>query len=85
MGPDEREELGVEEMRVIAGVARAGQRAPCPACGRPLAAGVAIVTTLGDVRRRALGVTIHAACYTAVSRRGLHALMVAAYQEHRPD
>ena len=85
MGSDEPQELGVAEMHVIAGVARAGQRAPCSACGRPLVAGVTIGTTLGDVRRRALGVTIHAACYLAVGRHGLHALMVAAYREQRPD
>ena len=72
--------LTVDELRIVEGSARhAGQEA-CPACGRPIVAGQDVVTSLGDVRRGAVGVTLHRRCYAAVGRPGMLELMVAAYQ-----
>lgn len=75
--------LTVAELRTVAGVAREAGQAPCPACGRPVAAGQDVVTSLGDVRRGAVGVTVHKRCYAAVGRAGMLELMVAAYQRRR--
>lgn len=75
--------LTAEELRLVEGVARIGGQLPCPACGRPIAAGQDIVTTLGDVRRGAVGVTVHARCFAAVGRPGLLELMLAAFERQR--
>ena len=72
--------LTVDEVRIVEGSTRAAGKEPCPACGRPIAAGQDVVTSLGDVRRGAVGVTLHRRCYAAVGRPGLLELMVAAYQ-----
>jgi len=78
---DDAQELTVEEVRVVEGVAREDGRAPCPACGRAITAGDEVVMSLGDVRRGAVGVTVHAPCFRAVGRAGLLELMVAAYHQ----
>jgi hypothetical protein len=70
----------VDELRIVAGVAREAGKEACPACGRPIVAGQDVVTSLGDVRRGAVGVTLHRRCYAAVGRPGMLELMVAAYQ-----
>jgi hypothetical protein len=80
---DDAHVLTVEEVRVVEGVAREAGRAPCLACGRPIAAGDEVATSLGDVRRGAVGVTVHAPCFKAIGHAGLLELMVAAY--HRQD
>ena len=72
--------LTVDELRIVEGRAREAGKEACPACGRPIAAGQDVVTSLGDVRRGAVGVTLHRRCYAAVGRPGLLELMVAAYQ-----
>ena len=72
--------LTVDELRLVEGSAREAGKEPCPACGRPIAAGQEVVTSLGDVRRGAVGVTLHRRCYAAVGRPGMLELMVAAYQ-----
>lgn len=78
----DNDHLTAESLQVVEGEAREAGRVPCPACGRPIAAGQQIVTSLGDVRRGALGITVHARCFTAIGRAGLLDLMVQAYQ-HR--
>jgi len=78
---DESEGLTVDDLRVVEGVARDDRPVPCPVCGRRIAAGQDIATSLGDMRRGALGVTIHAACYGIVGRTGLLELMIAAYRQ----
>jgi hypothetical protein len=72
--------LTVDELRIVEGIAREAGKEACPACGRPIAAGQDVVTSLGDVRRGAVGVTLHRRCYAAVGRPGVLELMVAAYQ-----
>ena len=72
--------LTVDELRIVEGMAREAGKEACPACGRPIAAGQDVVTSLGDVRRGAVGVTLHRRCYAAVGRPGVLELMVAAYQ-----
>ena len=72
--------LTVDELRIVEGIAREVGKESCPACGRPIAAGQDVVTSLGDVRRGAVGVTLHRRCYAAVGRPGVLELMVAAYQ-----
>ena len=72
--------LTVDELRIVEGMAREAGKEVCPACGRPIAAGQDVVTSLGDVRRGAVGVTLHRRCYAAVGRPGVLELMVAAYQ-----
>jgi hypothetical protein len=72
--------LTVDELRLVEGSAREAGKEACPACGRPIAAGQDVVTSLGDVRRGAVGVTLHRRCYAAVGRPGVLELMVAAYQ-----
>jgi hypothetical protein len=72
--------LTVDELRIVEGMAREAGKEACPACGRPIAAGQDVVTSLGDVRRGAVGVTLHRRCYAAVGRPGMLELMVAAYQ-----
>jgi hypothetical protein len=72
--------LTLDELRIVEGSARKAGKEACPACGRPIAAGQDVVTSLGDVRRGAVGVTLHRRCYTAVGRPGVLELMVAAYQ-----
>jgi hypothetical protein len=72
--------LTVDELRIVEGSAREAGKEACPACGRPIAAGQDVVTSLGDVRRGAMGVTLHRRCYAAVGRPGVLELMVAAYQ-----
>ena len=71
--------LTADELRVVEGTAREAGKEDCPACGRPIAVGQDVVTSLGDVRRGAVGVTLHRRCYAAVGRPGLLELMVAAY------
>jgi hypothetical protein len=78
---DARDEpLTVEDLRTVEGVAREAGRAPCPACGRALLAGQEVVTALGDVRRGAVGVTVHRRCFAAIGPVGLLEMMVAAYR-----
>ena len=72
--------LTVDELRIVEGMAREAGKEACPACGRPIAAGQDVVTSLGDVRRGAVGLTLHRRCYAAVGRPGVLELMVAAYQ-----
>ena len=76
----QEEPLAAEEVRVLEGVAREQAPSPCPACGRTVTAGQDVVTTLGDVRRGAVGVTVHARCYAAIGRPGMLELMLAAYR-----
>ena len=78
--PEQAGPLTVDELRIVAGVAREAGKEACPACGRPIAAGQDVVTSLGDVRRGAVGVTLHHRCYAAVGCPGVLELMVAAYQ-----
>jgi len=80
MPSDDSGPLTVEEVRVVEGVAREAGRVPCPACGRAITAGAEVATSLGDVRRGAVGVTVHARCLAAIGRPGLLELMVAAYR-----
>ena len=72
--------LTVDDLRVVEGTTRETGTKACPACGRAITAGQDVVTSLGDVRRGAVGVTLHRRCYAAVGRPGLLELMVAAYQ-----
>jgi len=53
----------------------------CHACGQAITAGDEVVMSLGDVRRGAVGVTVHALCFKAIGRAGLLELMVAAYHQ----
>ena len=78
--PGQAGPLTVDELRIMEGVAREAGKEACPACGRPIAAGQDVVTSLGDVRRGAVGVTLHRRCYAAVGRPGVLELMVRAYQ-----
>ena len=78
--PGQAGPLTVDELRLVEGSAREAGKEPCPACGRPIAAGQEVVTSLGDVRRGAVGITLHRRCYAAVGRPGVLELMVAAYQ-----
>ena len=78
---DDSQALTSEEVRVIEGVAREAGRAPCPSCGRTIAVGDKIAMSLGDVRRGAVGVTVHAPCFRAIGRAGLLESMVAAYRQ----
>jgi hypothetical protein len=78
--PGQAGTLTVDELRIVEGLAREAGKEACPACGRPIAAGQDVVTSLGDVRRGAVGVTLHRRCYAAVGRPGVLELMVAAYQ-----
>jgi hypothetical protein len=78
--PGQTGTLTVDELRVVEGIAREAGKEACPACVRPIAAGQDVVTSLGDMRRGAVGVTLHRRCYAAVGRPGLLELMVAAYQ-----
>ncbi len=82
--PVDRGALTVEELRTVEGVTQVDGRAPCPACGRALVAGQEVVTSLGDTRRGALGVTVHRRCYAAIGRAGLLELMAAAYRQRMP-
>ena len=72
--------LSVDDLRVIEGAAREPMRVPCPACGRAITAGQEVATSLGDVRRGAIGVTVHRRCFAAVGRAGLLELMIAAHR-----
>ena len=76
--------LSLEELRTVEGVARQAGRVPCPACGRPITPGQDVVTSLGDTRRGAVGVTVHRRCFAAIGRAGLLELMVAAYRQQAP-
>lgn len=82
--PGGNNSLTAESLQVVAGEASEAQRLPCPVCGRPIAAGQEVVTSLGDVRRGALGVTVHARCFAAIGRAGLLDLMERAFQQRRP-
>jgi hypothetical protein len=73
--------LTAEEVRVVEGVAREAARASCPACGRAIATGDEVAMSLGDVRRGAVGVTVHTPCFRAIGRAGLLDLMTAAYHQ----
>lgn len=72
--------LRADDLTVINGTAREDRPAPCPVCGRRIAMGEALATSLGDGRRQALGITLHATCFTIVGRVGMLELMVKAYQ-----
>lgn len=78
-------ELVPEDVTVVEGVARDAGQFPCPACGRPVAAGQDVVTSLGDVQRGVVGVTVHRRCYGAIGRPGLLELMVNAFRRYRGD
>ncbi len=78
---DDAQALTVEEVRVVEGIAREAGRASCPACGRTITVGDEVVMSLGDVRRGAVGVTVHTPCFRAIGRAGLLELMVAAYHQ----
>jgi len=80
MAIDDSGPLTVEDVRIVEGVAREAGRLPCPACGRSIAAGAEVATSLGDVRRGAIGVTVHTRCLAPIGRAGLLELMVAAYR-----
>jgi len=82
---DQGGELMAEEVRVVEGTARMVGRAPCPACRRGIAVGQDVVTTLGDVRRGAVGVTVHARCFAAVGRVGALELMKEAYRRREGE
>ncbi len=69
------------DLTVINGVAREDRPTPCPVCGRRIVAGDALATSLGDARRQALGITLHAACLVVVGREGMLELMVKAYRD----
>lgn len=77
-------QLGVDEVRVVEGVARVAGKAPCPACGRAIAVQQEVATSLGDVQRGAVGITVHRRCYRAIGRQGMLELMVAAYHNRAP-
>jgi hypothetical protein len=72
--------LTADELRTVEGVAREARQAPCPACGRALQMGQEVVTSLGDVRRGAVGLTVHRRCFAAIGPAGLLELMVATYR-----
>lgn len=76
-GPEQP--LTAAGVRTVPAVLRADRFAACPACGQALRAGQDVVTTLGDVRRGAIGVTVHQRCATALGPAGLLDLMVAAF------
>ena len=80
-GDDAVQPPNPDELRIVEGVARQDGRLPCPACGRAILAGQDIATSLGDVRLGAVGVTVHARCFSAVGRPGLLELMLAAYRD----
>lgn len=74
--------LTPETVTLLAGIASARYAHACAVCGAVPDPGTSIVTTLGDVEVRAVGVTVHAVCAETVGRSGLLALMVAAYRAH---
>lgn len=74
------EPVTATEVRLVEGVALKDGAAPCPACGRAITRGHDVVTTLGDLRRGVVGVTVHARCFVAVGRPGLLELMRAAFE-----
>jgi len=74
-------DLRAADLTLIDGVAREDRPAPCPVCGRRIMAGAALATSLGDERRRALGVTLHANCLAIVGREGVLDLMMRAYRD----
>ena len=81
--PDGITVLTLDELRIVPGVAREARPAPCPVCGRRVEADQEVVTSLGDVRRGAVGVTVHARCFDVVGKAGLLQLMVDAHNNAR--
>ena len=75
--------LTLDELRTVPGVAHDDRPTPCTVCGRPIKADQEVVTSLGDVRRGAVGVTVHARCFDVVGKAGLLQLMVDAYNDAR--
>jgi len=81
--PDDVSVLTLDELRTVPGMARDDRPAPCPVCGRPIGANQEVVTSLGDVRRGAVGMTVHARCFDAIGKAGLLQLMIDAYTHTR--
>ncbi len=81
--PDGVEVLTLDELRTVPGVARDDRPTPCTVCGRPIKVDQEVVTSLGDVRRGAVGITVHARCFDMVGKAGLLQLMVDAYNDAR--
>jgi len=81
--PDDVEVLTLDELRILPGVARDDRPTPCTVCGRCIKADQEVVTSLGDVRRGAVGVTVHARCFAVVGKAGLLQLMLDAYNVAR--
>lgn len=79
----ESERVTASELRLVEGGSRDDRVMPCLACGRAIARGQDVVTTLGDVRRGVVGVTIHARCFAAVGRPGLLELMRGAFEQQK--
>lgn len=71
--------LTAEKITLISGTAREA-RGECAVCGKSLGAGQSVVTSLGDERALALGVTLHASCLNIVGRQGVLDLMIEAYR-----
>lgn len=84
-GPDGVEILTLDELRTVPGVAREGRPSACPVCGRLIEADQEVVTSLGDVRRGAVGVTVHARCFDVVGKAGLLQVMIEAYNAARTN
>ncbi len=84
VAPDDAQGIAPAELRIVEGVAREDRREACPACGRAIKGADEVVTSLGDVRRGVVGVTVHAACFAAIGRPGLLELMAVAYRRPRP-
>ena len=75
------DEVSAQDVRIVEGIAQRDGSGPCPACGRQVSAGQEVVTSLGDVQRGVVGVTVHRRCFVAIGRPGLLELMVAAAQQ----
>jgi hypothetical protein len=73
--------VSAQDAKIVEGIARRDGTVPCPACGRPVIAGQEVVTSLGDVERGVVGVTIHRRCFVAIGRPGLLELMLVAAQQ----
>ncbi len=83
--PDDASILTLDELRTVPGVAREDRPTACPVCGQPIEADQEVVTSLGDVRRGAVGVTVHAHCFDIVGKAGLLQVMIEAYNSDRTN
>lgn len=75
--------LTADKIILIAGTHQSHPAALCPSCGDPIPEGAPVVTTLGDLEVRALGVTVHRECAEREGRAGLLRLMIAAFQDYQ--